>query len=268
MTRLGFGLGFGKQTAIGLGGGAEIFDANTAYFNGSSSYAEAPVTVDSSLQIGSQEFSHNVWMKTTQAVTAYPIVYKRSGSTQFWEVATTSTIIQLRVESEIVNFDKGSLADGNLHLLTCVRDNDSGISQGGFTGELRAYIDGVELTVDSIVARTKNLDQALANGPTEPITYGQRRNFGPLPYEGDMFMASIHVGTVLTEQQILDEYNTGLTQCFDISPNEATITEGWKLASFDGSPENQALLGYRGVQDLTLSQNIAYTGSAQIECEP
>ena len=235
-----------------------------AKFNGTNSWIEKDATVAPTLQIELQEFTHNLWIKSSQVTGNYCIGWIRSGSTQFWECYFDASLIQFRVENEVLNVNLNSLNDGQLNLLSLVRDNDTGLSQGGFTGELRVYING-NIAGEQSVTRTKNLEDALANGTTEPITYGTRGTTHTLPYAGDMLFASVHVGTVIPVAKLLEEYNGRQPLCFDISPNKDTITEGWDLCDFAGS--RGALIGYKGIQDLTVESNILYTGSAQIECE-
>ena len=259
--------GFGFRYALGaylVGGGTEIFNANVALFNGTTDYKEAPATLASALQIGLQSFSKSIWIKTTQSTTGMIMNSSINGTGDRFDFYNAGQgDFSFRVEDEAIRVT--GVFDGSWHFITIAKDNDTGKSQGGFTGELSISIDG-DKKVPSYIERYVNLESVSA-GTSNPLTYGRRSYTNSLHYQGEMSNGDFHVGTVVSEADALAQYNLGQQTCFDLydANYKASITEHWSLGEWVGNTGN-AFIGSLGVQDLTAG-TLPLTGSAQIECE-
>ena len=242
------------------------FAVNSSTFNGSTSYIEAPAPLDTSLNIGTQEFSTLLWMKSTNTTNVMQVINCDSGSGSYYDFYTFddggAPTAEFRIQTDRIQINTTSLLDGAWHLVGLIRDNAG--TQGGKTGVLSVVIYGV-LQTPTFVSRPTNLASINAGTASEPITFGRRSYTNNQYFDGSLDFPSIHVGTVLTPAQLLAEYNAGVPKCLEDSPNNATITEAWDLGTYTGS--RGSLIGLKGVQDLTTETAITYVDQGlSVEC--
>ena len=268
MKRYGYGLGYSRNTRVGTGSPpTQIYNVNSATYNGSTSYNEAPAPVASALQIGTQEFSANIWVKSTNTTSSQMIIHCGGiVDSNYWDLYTLddggTPKAELRFVSDRAQFDMSSVLDGDWHQLTPIKDHSG--TQNGKTGQVRLLIDGIEQT-PTFTSRPSNLDAVNVGGGDDPITFGRRSRTTNLYFDGSLDFASIHVGTVITPADALTNYGTGTPKCIEDSVIESTITEAWDLGTYTGS--RGALVGYKGVQDLTTEVDVTYTDQGlQVEC--
>jgi hypothetical protein len=248
------------------GGVPVIYSVNSSTYNGSTSFIEAPAPLDTSLNIGTQEFSTLLWMKSTNTSNVMQVINCDSGSGSYYDFYTFDNggtpTAEFRIIVDRIQIDTTSLLDGSWHLVGLIRDNTG--TQGGANGVLSIVIDGV-LQTPTLVSRVNNLNSVNAGTTSEPITFGRRSYTNNQYFDGSLGFPSIHVGTVLTPAQVLAEYNAGIPKCLEDSPNNATITEAWDLGAYTNS--RGSLIGLKGVQDLTTETSITYLNQGlSVEC--
>jgi len=252
MSRFGTGLGFNKYNASLWGGGTEIFTANVANFNGSTSHAEV---------------TNGTLLSNRTALTI---------SARF----NLSTLSQVAVVSEAL-VGTGSVV--NIYV------NTDGSMRAQVTGSGDKYTTAGSIEIDTDyhilmeysastfinmeINRVQKLNATTGIPSSTGSVSGSRLLVGatgtassePIPFNGDLFKVEIFDRILTTDEKLL--LNGLVSKCYEL------YTQDMKDDCILASPQynhagfiGQEFTDQTGINTITPT-DIAFTGSAHIECE-